>query len=600
MVELDAGTLRKAGWRRSRWAVAGIAAAALIAIAGALVLVRAYMLRNAILPGVTVAGIELGGLERAEARARVDAVVGANLKRSVEVRVGGHTFTTAPSELYRLDAAATEQAAFESGRDSILSRLTSVVAPFAVGRGVEPVLFVRPAGQAELVARLNELTRRAVSARVEMDGRSAVVRRARVGTAVDQASFAEGLRRAALVGSGSVTAEVTTVEPAITTAEAKRAAADAESIASAPVRIRLRDERVGKLSRATLASLVRFQPAGGVYRVVMAPDALGRALSPMVASLTREPVDASFRVEGKRASVVRAKPGTTLDVRKAAGRVRSAALTNAGEGSGRLAAVSLTKLEANLTTREARTLGIKRQLATFTTDMGVSSSNRITNVLLMGEYLDGTILKPGETFSFNGTIGPRTAERGFVEGHMILGGLLVPSIGGGVCQVATTIFNAAFETGLPVKERHNHSFYISHYPTGRDATVSWGGPDLVFRNDLEHAILIKASGNAATFTVTFYGTRQGRKVVASTTTPTNYTSPTLQYAVDPSAPPRSVRTEAGGGPGFDVTVHRKVLEDGKVVREDDFFTRYVPQNPTAVYGPGRTPPGAYFTLPPST
>jgi vancomycin resistance protein YoaR len=183
---------------------------------------------------------------------------------------------------------------------------------------------------------------------------------------------------------------------------------------------------------------------------------------------------------------------------------------------------------------------------------------------------------------------------------MILGGLLVPSIGGGVCQVATTIFNAAFETGLPIKERHNHSFYISHYPTGRDATVSWGGPDLVFRNDLEHAILIKAGGNSATFTVSFYGTREGRKVIATTSASTNYTSPTLQYAVDPSAPPRSVRTEPGGGPGFDVTVHRKVTQDGKVIREDDFFTRYTPQNPTAVYGPGRTPPGPYFTIPATT
>ena len=78
---------------------------------------------------------------------------------------------------------------------------------------------------------------------------------------------------------------------------------------------------------------------------------------------------------------------------------------------------------------------------------------------------------------------------------MILGGVLIPSIGGGVCQMATTIFNAAFEAGLPMRERHNHSCYISHYPMGRDATVSWGGPDLVFRNDLDHAILIKASVN---------------------------------------------------------------------------------------------------------
>jgi vancomycin resistance protein YoaR len=597
MVELVAGTLRRARRRVYRWAVAGVALAVALAAAGGFVLFRAYTLRDAVLPSVTVAGIDLGGLERAEARARIASVLGGNLSRPVEVRVGTREFTTTPSELYRLDVAATEQAAFEAGRGSIFSRLASIVAPFAFERKIEPVLALRPRGQAELVSSLNDLTRRAVSARVAMDGKSAVVTPARVGTEVDQSALAYDLRRAALGGSGSVTTRVSPAEPAITTAEAAQAAVNAEAVASAPVRIKLRGKRVGRLSGGTLASLVRFQPAAGAYEVVLAPDALGQVVGPMIASRTREPVDASFRVKGKRAYVVRAKPGTGLDVTKAAEYVRNAALVSEPGTTGKVATVTLAKVDADLTTREARALGIKRRLATFTTDMGVSSSNRITNVLLMGEYLDGTIVKPGEIFSFNETIGPRTAERGFLEGQMILGGLLVPSIGGGVCQVATTIFNAAFETGLPIKERHNHSFYISHYPTGRDATVSWGGPDLVFRNDLDHAILIKAGGNSATFTVSFYGTREGRKVVATTSTPTNYTSPTLQYAVDPSAPPRSVRTEPGGGPGFDVTVHRKVVQDGKVIREDDFFTRYTPQNPTAVYGPGRTPPGPYFTIP---
>ncbi|HYY76758.1 MAG TPA: VanW family protein, partial [Gaiellaceae bacterium] len=235
----------------------------------------------------------------------------------------------------------------------------------------------------------------------------------------------------------------------------------------------------------------------------------------------------------------------------------------------------------------------------FTTDMGESSANQIWNVHLLGDYLDGTIVKPGETFSYNEQVGPRTIERGFREGQMIFGGVLIPSIGGGVCQTATTIFNAAFEAGLPIKNRINHSFYISHYPVGRDATVSWGGPDLVFKNDLDNAVLIKVSYTDATFTVSFYGTKQGRKVVSTTSEPTNYTTPRLQYAVDPSAPPKSLRHAGGGGPGFDVNVHREVYERGKLIREDNFFTRYVPQNPTAIYGPGREPPGDFFYLPAS-
>jgi vancomycin resistance protein YoaR len=598
MVELVAGRLRRARKRASRWAVAGAALALLLAVAGTFALVRAYSLRDAILPGVSVAGVDVGGLSRDEAAARIAASVQASLRRPVTVRVGARQFRTTPAELYRLDLAATEEAAFEAGRGTVLARLGPLAEPFAAQRQLEPVLVVRPEGQARLAARLNRLTARPVAARVEMDTRTAVVIPAQAGTAVDQTAFAEDLRLVALSGSGSVTARLTPAEPAITTTEAARAALTAELVASAAVRVERKDEPIGKLGPGTLASLVRFQPADGALRVVLARDPLARELEPMLAGLTREPVDARFRIEGKRAHVVPARPGTTLDVGEAAHRVRVAALKEK-ESGGRVAALTLTSLEAEFSTRDARALGIKKQIATFTTDMGVSSSNRIHNVLLMGQYLDGTLLRPGQVFSFNGTIGPRTTERGFLEGHMILGGLLVPSIGGGVCQVATTIFNAAFESGLPIKERHNHSFYISHYPTGRDATVSWGGPDLVFRNDLEHAILMKAGGNSTTFTVTFYGTPQARKVTASTSAPTNYTSPTLQYAVDPSAPPNSARTVAGGGPGFDVNVHRVVREDGKIIREDDFFTRYTPQNPTAVYGPGRTPPGPYFTLPSS-
>ncbi|HEX2505494.1 MAG TPA: VanW family protein, partial [Gaiellaceae bacterium] len=448
MVELVAGTLRKARRRTSRWAVAAAALALLIALAGTWLGVRAYMLRDAILPGTTVAGLDVGGLAREQAPARIGTSIQANLERPVTVRVGGREFTTVPADLYRLDLEATERAVFEAGRGSVLTRLGSLVAPFAVGRSVEPVLQVRPGGQARLAARVNRLTASAVSARVEMDGRDAVVTPGLPGTVVDQAALAESLRLVALAGSGEVTARLGEAAPLVTTAEASRAALEAELVASAPVRIERKGDPIGRLGRGTLAGLVRFQPTDGELRVVLARDALARQVTPMLNGLTREPVDARFRVVGKRVKVVKAKPGTTLDAVEASRSVRAAAL-RPRESGGRVAAVGVTALEADFSTRDARALGIKRQLATFTTDMGVSSSNRVHNVHLMGRYLDGTILGPGEILSFNGTIGPRTVERGFLEGHMILGGMLVPSIGGGVCQVATTIFNAAFETGLP-------------------------------------------------------------------------------------------------------------------------------------------------------
>ena len=117
------------------------------------------------------------------------------------------------------------------------------------------------------------------------------------------------------------------------------------------------------------------------------------------------------------------------------------------------ASLRLKQTRADLTTGEAEKLGIRQQISTFTTEMGPSSSNRIHNIQLMANYIDGTMIRPGETFSFNDSVGPRTAERGFREGQMIIGSLLLPAIGGGVCQTATTLFNNAFELGLPILER---------------------------------------------------------------------------------------------------------------------------------------------------
>jgi vancomycin resistance protein YoaR len=565
----------------------------LVLVAGALLFARALTLRESVLPGVSVAGVDVGGLSRADAQAALQTQLAARLGEPVRVQVGEQSFTVRPDRLWTLDARATEERAFQAGRQSPLSRLGALAAPFAVEHEVEPVLELRPAEIARFEATLRELTSRPVGAGLAMKGSEVVVRPSTPGTTVEVEPLLDALRVAGLSGTGEITARVEPVEPGITTEEAETVASQARAIVAEPVGIRFKRREVGALQPDRLASLVRFERAAGTYEVSLDVEGLEQALLPMVTARLRDPVDATFKVVGDRVRVVRSHPGTTLAPVKAQEAVLAAAL----QPGVRTAGVTLTVLPAEFTTKDAKAMGIREKISTFTTDMGESSANRIWNVHLLGDYLNGTIIRSGQTFSYNKEVGPRTAERGFREGHMIFGGVLIPSIGGGVCQTATTVFNAAFEAGLPIMTRYNHSFYISHYPVGRDATVSWGGPDLVFRNDLKNAILVKVSYTNSTFTVSFYGTKQRRRVVSSTSTPTNYTSPRLQYAVDPSAPPNSVTTTSGGGPGFDVNVHRKVFQDGKLLREDDFFTRYVPENPTAIYGPGRTPPGPYFYLP---
>jgi len=579
--------------RRGRLAVLAVVAALAVAAAGAYLLARAAALRDAELPGVSVAGVDVGGLDRAEAQARIAAVFGSRLARPVTVRVGTRSLTIEPAALFEVDAAATEARAFAAGRESLWPRIAAASGLFAAERTVEPVLRMRPDARQALAAAVESVVRLPVSARVTMEDGRPVVRSGRPGVRVDAAALLEELRALALSGESVVVAPASRWFPEVTTADARAAAARADAALAAPVELTLSGERIGALPPARLAELLRFQPFGGGYELVLDRDGLARLLGPLLAPKTAKPVDATFEVKAERILVIPSRGGTRLARERAAAVVLAAALSPAS----RSAEIPLAKAEADLTTREAKALGIHEVVSAFTTDMGASSPNRIHNVHLLGDLLDGTLLEPGETFSFNKVVGPRTPERGFLEGQMIFAGVLIPSIGGGVCQTATTVFNTAFEAGLPVAERLNHSFYISHYPMGRDATVSWGGPDLVFTNDLDHAILIEADYTDETFTVTFYGTRQGRTVEAETSEQTRLTKPKLQFAVDPTAPPKSVRKTEGGGPGFDVTVRRRVYEDGKLIREDEFFTRYTPENPTKVFGPGKKPPEPYFVLP---
>ena len=566
----------------------------LVAAAGATVLVRAYTLQGSVLPGVSVAGVDVGGLSRPNARGRIEAGIGERLRQPVDVAVSGKVFTVTPSQLFTVDATATERLAFESARSSFLERIGALAVPFAVGQDVEPVLTVNPTARAALAEEITKRTDRAVSARISMKGMEPVVVPGRPGTRVEQAALLALVRDAALRGLPAIEAPVSSVAPAITTAAAEKAAAMARTAVSAPVALRFRHHEVGELGRRAIGLLVRFEPQSGSYQLVLAPKGLERELAPLVDQFTKKPVDASFRVVGKRVRVVKGRDGTTLDVPGA----QAAVLGAATEQGVREARIGMTAREPKFSSKDARALGIRRQVSTFTTDMGVSSSNRIWNVHLMADYIDGTIIKPGNTFSFNKVVGPRTPERGFREGQMILGSLLVPAIGGGVCQTATTLFNNAFELGLPVKERHNHSWYISHYPIGRDATVSWGGPDLKFKNDLDHAILIKTSYTDSTLTFSFYSTKQGRKVVSSTGPQTNFRAPRASYAYDPSAPKGSTRTVAGShAQGFDITVFRKVYEHGKLVRKDSFTSHYVAVGDTVIYGPGTHPPRIDFVLP---
>jgi hypothetical protein len=155
---------------------------------------------------------------------------------------------------------------------------------------------------------------------------------------------------------------------------------------------------------------------------------------------------------------------------------------------------------------ELESLGIIEQVSTFTTNHSCCQ-NRVTNIQRIADLTRGAIIRPGETFSLNGFVGRRTRENGFVADGAINLGVLEPQVGGGISQYATTLFNAAFYAGLEFVEYQSHSLYISRYPRGREATISWPRPDLKIKNTTDYGILLWNSYTPTSITVTMYSTK---------------------------------------------------------------------------------------------
>jgi vancomycin resistance protein YoaR len=582
--------------RRSRAPLyLGLALATVATAFAAAFFARSHLYRGEALPGVRVLGADVGGRDRASAAREIAGIASPRLLTPVRVVAAGHTLKLMPAQVLRLDARATAGQALDAGR-ALPERAIALLSPAPPRRNVEPVLRLRQAAAARLVRKLAAFSKPPRSARVAVTDAGLVVKPERVGTRVDTAALFAALRNHVATGHSSIRVRYVRAAPAIGNAQAAEAARTARTLLAEPVTVRFRGATVTTLDPDRLARLLAFRASGHRYVVTFDAERSGNVLRRFVDPWRKRARNAQFDTSHPVVRVIPSRDGVDIDDQAVADALAAAAYSSVD----RTADLSLHARPAELTTEEALALGIRRRLTTFTTDMGPSSSNRVHNVHLMADFIDGTIIKSGQVFSFNDVVGPRTAERGFLEGQMIVGGLVLPAIGGGVCQTATTLFNNAFEAGLPILERHNHNLYLSHYPLGRDATVSWGGPDLRFGNDLKHAILIKTSYTNSTLTFSFYGTPQGRRIVARTGPETNFKTPTTSYAVDPGAPHGSVRVESGSGrSGFDVTVERTVYERGKLLRRGKFPSRYIPEGPTYIYGPGRMPPGPYFVLPSS-
>jgi vancomycin resistance protein YoaR len=302
-------------------------------------------------------------------------------------------------------------------------------------------------------------------------------------------------------------------------------------------------------------------------------------------SADRPPRDAEFVVSGSSVAIRPSLPGLGLDVAAAHKAILAAALSP----TDRTARLVVQRTAPERTTREARAMGITGLVGGYTTTYG-GEPNRLHNVRLVAQLVDGALIPPGAEFSFNKTTGERSPERGFREAPVIINGELQNGIGGGVCQVSTTVFNAAFESGLSITSRTNHALYIDHYPQGRDATVNYPDLDLRFQNDTNRWLLLRTFVGTSELTVNLYGTPVDRRVEVETA-PLDVTgAPAVERIADPTIWEGEQRTEEVGQPSRKTAVTRRVYTaDGKKLY-DTTWASYYRSEPTVVrYGTKERP-----------
>jgi vancomycin resistance protein YoaR len=292
---------------------------------------------------------------------------------------------------------------------------------------------------------------------------------------------------------------------------------------------------------------------------------------------------------------VPAKDGLVVDVERTSKALLAAAIAPQNR-TARLA-VALSAPERS--TADAKAMGIIGVVGSYTTTYG-GTPGRLHNVQLVAQLIDGALIAPGKTFSFNGTTGERTADKGFEEAPVIINGELQNGLGGGICQVSTTVFNAAYESGLQIDQRTNHALYISHYPTGRDATVNYPDLDLKFTNDTRHWILLRTFVGAGSLTVNLYGTPQNRRVESETADLVVTGETPVKRVDDPGLFKGETETELVGSPPRETNVHRKVyLANGTLLHDDTWSSHYVGE-PTVILVGTKERPKPKKKIPPPT
>ncbi len=567
-----------------------------------------------VLPGVTVGGVPLGGLDPEAAVARLEASLPSLSQGTATLIIEGQPTRISYAELgrgYRLDDMAND--AYAAGRagnliEVALGRLRDAVhgtqLPLQV-HGYDQSAIDRVAVQVAL-----QHASEAVDASVTVaeDG-SLVVSPSTPGAALDPRVVRALLGAAvATPDPDDMTVEipVTIRQPLVTTGAAQAAATAAHAAIDRPLAITAGEDEL-TLEPAELASVLRFGlDDAGSYLPRVDRLALGALVADLASRVNREAQDASYTF-GATITVVPAVIGHELDATAAEGAIRDAIDARLAGGDPGNVILPVLVTEPALTTEMAKaSVSRIERIGTWTTYYipGISNGYGV-NISIPANKLNGLVIAPGDTFDFWHDIGPVTTAQGYRQGGAIINGKSEPTgaLAGGICSTSTTLFNAALRAGMQMGERVNHSYYISRYPVGLDATVFADGASVTtmsWTNDTDYPVIIRSITSYGVVRFDLYSVPTGRTVTLTTPVITNRRAAhdVIQYTT--SLKPGVSRRVEGVYNGFDASVTRYVRDaDGTIIHTDHFFSHYHAVNGLLLVGKSTSTPAPSPTPPPS-
>jgi len=592
--------------------VASLIACALFIVLGILFsIIFEVAYTGRIYPGVRAGGVNIGGMDKSLAVAEIaDGIRYPDTGQVLLFTETGGQWLFSPSQLgLYLDPEATAELALLPGREgSAFQRMADQLAAAYGGQEVTPrFIFEKQAAKLQLEEIARQVDKPVVEPSITIQGTDITINPGQDGSVVDiEATVALIQAQVAQLKDGAVPLVFKTLKPEIVDVNAQ--ADIARAILSEPLTLTVPAGQTGEagpwtIDRETLAQMLSFEyiDTGSTkeYALTLKSEALVRFLATIAPELLRYPQNAKFifnddthQLDLHEASIT----GRALNVDRSLDHIHQELL--AGKHQIELQFDFTNPAVTDDATGDS--LGITELVHQQSSYFYGSTASRVQNITAAASRFLGVLVAPGETFSMSDALGDISLDNGYAEAAIILGGRTIQGVGGGVCQVSTTLFRAAFFAGFPIVERHPHAYRVYYYEkaagnaldtslAGLDATVFVPLIDLKFTNDTPNWLLMETYvyPEASRITWKFYSTSDGRTVDWTTTGPVNIKeAPEPAYNENPELSQGEVKQVDWAADGAEVTVERRVTKNGALYIEDRFYTNYQPWQAVYEYGPG--------------